>query len=109
MAMIGADGAVPGLANVDVQGYVRLWEAALAGDIFKARAEQERLNKLFEIVFCAQGRSGDAAGVGAFKVAMQSLGLLGSAKMAAPIKPFESSEIKSIEKIVSDAALVKAN
>ena len=30
--MLGADGAVPGLANVDPAGYVRLWRAARAGD-----------------------------------------------------------------------------
>ena len=30
--LLGADGAVPGLANVDPAGYRRLWDAAQAGD-----------------------------------------------------------------------------
>ncbi|MFF5945712.1 dihydrodipicolinate synthase family protein, partial [Streptomyces althioticus] len=44
---LGADGAVPGLANVDPHGYVRLYRQSRAGDWEGARAEQERLCALF--------------------------------------------------------------
>ena len=47
----------PGLANVDPHGYVRLWDAAQRGDWAAARKEQERLCRLFEIVWVAQPRS----------------------------------------------------
>ena len=67
----------PGLANVDPHGYVRLWDAAQAGDWAAARAEQERLCRLFEIVWVACRRtSAGSAGVGAFKTAMRSLGVI---------------------------------
>lgn len=105
MAMIGADGAVPGLANVDAAAYVRLWKAATAGDMKTAVAEQEYLNRLFEIVFQATGRSGDAAGVGAFKVAMAAIGLLSSDRMALPVKPFDPAVIARIHDIVKDVGL----
>ncbi|MGH1555074.1 dihydrodipicolinate synthase family protein [Streptomyces sp. L7] len=47
---LGADGAVPGLANVDPHGYVRLDALCRAGDWSRARAEQERLCSLFGLV-----------------------------------------------------------
>ncbi|MCR6636565.1 dihydrodipicolinate synthase family protein [Devosia sp.] len=105
MALIGADGAVPGLANVDAGAYVRLWAAAKAGKIDEAIAEQDYLNRLFEIVFCSTGRSGDAAGVGAFKAAMAEVGLLSSATMTAPIKPLDGATIDKIRAIVKDVGL----
>jgi len=108
MALIGADGAVPGLANVDAAAYVRLWAAAKAGRIDAAMAEQTYLNRLFEIVFCSTGRSGDAAGVGAFKAAMAEVGLLSSATMTAPIKPLDGSTLDRIRAIVRDVGLKNA-
>lgn len=47
---LGADGAVPGLANVDPHGYVRLDRLCRGGDFERARAEQERLCALFGLV-----------------------------------------------------------
>ncbi|PJI52429.1 dihydrodipicolinate synthase family protein, partial [Methylobacterium radiotolerans] len=61
---------------MEAAGYVRLWEAAQRGDWATARAEQERINRLFDIVFQPQGLSGDATGVGAFKAAMHARGII---------------------------------
>ncbi|TIX38797.1 MAG: dihydrodipicolinate synthase family protein, partial [Mesorhizobium sp.] len=73
---MGAHGVVPGLANVDPHGYVRLWKLMQAGLHAEARVQQERLLKLFEIVWISLGRtSAGSAGVGAFKAAMKSLGI----------------------------------
>lgn len=107
MALVGADGAVPGLANVDAGAYVRLWKAAKAGDVKTAIAEQEYLNRLFEIVFVPSGRSGDAAGVGAFKAAMAAIGLLSSATMAAPTRALDGKVLERIRAIVKDVGLLK--
>ena len=108
MALIGADGAVPGLANVDAGAYVRLWNAAKAGDLSTAVAEQEYLNRLFEIVFCPKGRSGDAAGVGAFKAAMAATGLLSSGTMTTPIKSLDDATLEAINVILRDVGLLQA-
>lgn len=107
MALIGADGAVPGLANVDAAAYVRLWNAAKAGDVKTAIAEQEYLNNLFEIVFCPTGRSGDAAGVGAFKAAMAAIGLISTPTMTPPIKPLDEPTLAHIHAIVKKVGLLK--
>ncbi len=100
MLLLGADGVVPGLGNVDPGGYARLWEAAQAGDWVRAREEQDRIAALFEIVFQAQGRSGDAAGVGAFKEAMRHLGLIPQATMAHPVAPLDDATVARIASIV---------
>lgn len=105
MALIGADGAVPGAANVEAAAYVRLWDAAKAGDYVTAVKEQKFINQLFEIVFQPTGRSGDAAGVGAFKAAMVARGIISSATMTAPLKTLDAATTAKVEKIVRDLGL----
>ncbi len=102
MLMIGADGLVPGLGNVDPDGYVRLYRAALAEDWDSAVREQERLTTLFEIVFTGHGRSVDASGIGAFKAAMVVLGLLPNANMAAPVVALSAEHQDAVRRIVLD-------
>lgn len=76
--LAGADGVVPGIGNVDPAGYVRLYDAARAGDWTTAAREQERLIELFAMVDCGpeadMGRSSSA--LGAFKAALRLLGVI---------------------------------
>ena len=108
MLLLGADGVVPGLANVDAAGYVRLWNAAQAGEWVTARAEQDRLAALFEIVFLAANRSGDAKGIGAFKAAMKLQGIIPTAEMAFPVVALGDDIVSQIEPIVREAGLLNA-
>ena len=108
MLLLGADGVVPGLANVDAAGYVRLWNAAQAGEWATARAEQDRLAALFEIVFLAANRSGDAKGIGAFKAAMKLQGIIPTAEMAFPVVALGDDIVSQIEPIVREAGLLNA-
>ncbi|WP_127903895.1 dihydrodipicolinate synthase family protein [Solirhodobacter olei] len=104
---MGAHGVVPGLANVDPLGYVRLWNFMKAGDHAAARAEQERLCALFEIVWVSLGRtSAGSAGVGAFKTAMRSLGIIASNTMARPQRALNESETSRIDAILSATGLM---
>lgn len=107
MALLGADGAVPGLANVDPAGYSKLWRLAAAGDWDAARAEQERIARLFEIAFVPQGRSGDAGGIGAFKAAVATLGVIGSPTMPAPLHGLTDAETEQIVSILTEVGLTK--
>ncbi|GHD04454.1 dihydrodipicolinate synthase family protein [Zhihengliuella salsuginis] len=104
----GADGLVPGLANVDPAGYRRLYDAGLAGDWAAARAEQDRLIDLFTIVTTPDaGRvSGGAGGLGAFKTALVELGVIGSNRMSAPMESLNASESGRIRSILAGAGLV---
>ncbi|SCB60942.1 4-hydroxy-tetrahydrodipicolinate synthase [Rhizobium aethiopicum] len=104
---MGAHGVVPGIANVDPHGYVRLWNAAQRGDWVAARDEQERLCRLFEIVSVGAGRvSGGAAGIGAFKAAMKSLGIIDTALMPRPRAALNEAETARIDEILRATGLL---
>lgn len=103
----GAHGCVPGLGNVDPAAYVRLYEAARRGDWVSARHEQERLIKLFQIVF--QGipdTSMGASGVGGFKTAMQLMGLIAQRHMARPNRPLSDQAAEKIMAILIQSGLM---
>ncbi len=105
--LMGAHGVVPGIANVDPHGYVRLWDAAQRGDWAAARKEQERLCRLFEIVWVGAGRvSGGASGIGAFKAAMKSLGIIDTALMPRPRAALNDAETARIDEILRSTGLL---
>lgn len=102
MLLLGADGAVPGLGNVDPAGYVKLWDLAQAGDWAAAKEEQDRLAALFEMVFQADISAG-ARGVGAFKTSLNELGVIATNRMSTPAGRIEGDAIESIKAIVAGA------
>ena len=106
MLLLGADGLVPGLGNVDPAGYVRLWNLAQAGDWAGARAEQDRLAELFEIVFQAQGLSGGAGGVGAFKTALQAMGIFNTNLMSLPAGQITGPAVDQIVAILEQTGML---
>ena len=99
---LGAHGQVPGLGNVDLDGYVRLGRAAGAGDWPAARAEQERLLRLFTIIDVAdRSRIRFTAGaLGAFKAAQYLRGVIASPRCADPLLPLADNEIDAIRVIL---------
>lgn len=105
MALLGADGAVPGLGNVDPAGYVRLWKAAQAGDWAGAAAEQARIERLFRIVNVPTGRSGDSGGIGAFKAALALLGVIDSPTMPEPLRGLDEAETEAVDQLLKEAGL----
>jgi len=103
----GAQGVVPGLGNVDPRGYRNLFDAARAGDWAKAAAEQDRLADLFEIVYTPNGRvSGGAAGLGAFKTALQLMGVIESNTMSTPMPSLNEDETTAIKVILERNGLI---
>lgn len=102
----GADGVVPGLGNVDPAGYVRLHAAAQAQDWAAARLEQERLARLFEIVFAPVGKVGPAAGIGAFKTALRELGVISTNAISRPMSQLEGDSVDAIRQILVDTGLL---
>ena len=103
----GAQGCVPGLANVDPRGYVRLYDAARRADWAGARREQDRLVALFQIVF--QGlphTSMGASGVGGFKTAMQLMGLIDRREMARPNRLLTEQGVARVRTILVECGLL---
>jgi 4-hydroxy-tetrahydrodipicolinate synthase len=105
----GASGIVPGLANVDPAGYVRLYDHARAGRWSEARAEQDRLIRLFQMVFfAAQELSAGAAGVGSFKTALMLMGLTRSHHMGRPNRPLPPAAVERVRRHLVEHGLLAA-
>ncbi|MFE9018720.1 dihydrodipicolinate synthase family protein [Streptomyces sp. NPDC007808] len=105
---MGADGAVPGLANVDPHGYVRLDALCRAGDRERARLEQERLCALFGMVCVGDtGRmGGSSSALGAFKAALHLRGVIDCPVTAEPQVPLSAHEVERVGKFLAGAGLL---
>jgi 4-hydroxy-tetrahydrodipicolinate synthase len=110
MMLSGAHGCVPGLGNVDPHGYVRLHEAAVRGDWAAAKAEQDRLVGLFDIVRAARPgtASATAAGLGAFKTALMLLGIIATNAVSPPMRRLDEAETASVGACLALAGLSRA-
>ncbi|MFF8655986.1 dihydrodipicolinate synthase family protein [Streptomyces huasconensis] len=105
---MGADGVVPGLGNVDPEGYVRLHAAARAGDWERARAEQERLCGLFGMVRAGDPArmGGSSSALGAFKAALHLRGVIACPATAEPQIPLSRQETEAVGKHLAAAGLL---
>ncbi|ROP61170.1 4-hydroxy-tetrahydrodipicolinate synthase [Curtobacterium sp. PhB130] len=104
----GAQGVVPGLGNVDPDGYVRLWDAAQAGDTATAAREQERLFTLFDLVNAGDtARMGPASSaLGAFKAALHLRGIIDCPRTADPYVQLDDSEVDHVRARLAAAGLL---
>lgn len=96
----GADGSVPGLANVEPLGYVRMWKAAQEGNWAEVKREQDRLNEISHIFDVTTGVQGYGAGVGAFKCALNLMGIFDSDQMPRPVKPLDGQNREAIKQVL---------
>jgi 4-hydroxy-tetrahydrodipicolinate synthase len=105
--LLGARGAVPGMGNVDPAGYVRLYAAARAGDWAAARAEQERLYRLFSIVGIAADRMGfTASALGAFKSALMLRGVIARNILGRPMPRYRDDEVEQVRAKLEQTGIV---
>lgn len=105
---LGADGAVPGLANVDPHGYVRLDRLCRTGAWEEARAEQERLCTLFRMVAVGDPArmGGGSSALGAFKAALRLRGVIDCPATAEPQVPLSEGEVERVGKFLAGAGLL---
>jgi 4-hydroxy-tetrahydrodipicolinate synthase len=106
--LAGAHGVVPGLGNVDPDGYVRLYAHARAGRWQEAAAEQDRLAALFALTETGpedvMGRNSSA--IGGFKTALHLLGTFADASTAPPQVPLDESSRKRVGVLLREAGLL---
>lgn len=103
--MAGADGSVPGLANVEADAYVHMWNAYQEGDWRSVRDEQDRMAALMRIVTVTQGVQGFGAGVGAFKTALALLGVFDTNQMPNPVAPLTGGNVERIAEVLKACGL----
>lgn len=106
--MMGADGVVPGLGNVDPVGYATLYRLCREADWSGARAEQERLCTLFGLVDAGStermGRGSSA--LGAFKAALHWRGVIACPATALPAIPLNDQEREQVRGYLEAAGLM---
>ena len=102
----GADGSVPGLANVEPYGYVRQWKAALEGDWETVKKEQDRLARIMRITAVTKGVQGFGAGVGAFKTALQLMGVFETNQMPRPVHSLKGENVEAIKRVLEENGLL---
>lgn len=106
--LMGADGAVPGLGNVDPDGYTRLYKLARSGDWVAAKQEQDRLYRLFSIIYAGTaGRTGPTAtALGGFKTALMLRGVIATNVMGRPMTRYNQAEVERVRAILVEAGLL---
>jgi 4-hydroxy-tetrahydrodipicolinate synthase len=106
--LFGATGVVPGLGNVDPAGYRRLYDAAQAGDWAAARREQERLYRLFQIIFAGDSTrmGGGASAYGGFKTALVLQGIIATNVVGRPQPRFNDAEVAKVRTVLVEAGIL---
>jgi 4-hydroxy-tetrahydrodipicolinate synthase len=110
LLIAGASGSVPGIGNVDPHGFVRIWDAVQSGDYATAVSEQDRLNRLFDII--RQGdlskMGGTASALGGFKTALMLRGVIATNVMGRPMTRLDAQATERIRAILVDGGLLDA-
>jgi 4-hydroxy-tetrahydrodipicolinate synthase len=99
---LGAEGAVPGLANVDPDGFVSLYDAARSGDWEKARQIQDRLVRVFEVTNRADPvkKGPSSSGLGGFKTALMLRGIIADNAMGLPQIRLDEQEVAAVRAVL---------
>ncbi|QUH04258.1 dihydrodipicolinate synthase family protein [Saccharopolyspora erythraea] len=105
---LGAHGLVPGLGNVDPDGYLRLHRAAASGDWVLAESEQVRLRRLFHLIKVGMRRpmSRYSSAIGAFKEALVARGVIEHGTTSVPMIPLDEAERAEVRRFLVEAALL---
>lgn len=102
----GADGSVPGLANIDPYSYVAQYQAYKAGQWDEVKRLQDHLAHLMTITSVTQNVSGFGAGVGAFKTALWKMGIFKTNQMSDPVSRLEGRNCDAIEHVLHDCRML---
>lgn len=107
--LMGASGAVAGLANVAPREYVELFNACKRGDWERAAGIQARLTRLFDIVEVGVEGGGFSSGaLSAFKAALVARGVLKTCNMAAPMRSLDDEGMEKVSKILQSLKFIAA-
>lgn len=102
----GADGSVPGLANIDPASYVEMWNAAKAGDWTRVAELQDHLARLMMMTRRVKATVGFGAGVGAFKTALWQMGIFETNQMREPVAALQGDDVRSIVRVLRENGVV---
>lgn len=99
---MGADGSVPGLANVDPGLFVEMYDHWRAGRVDEAIRIQSRLVKLFEVFCLPDGTIRPGIAIGGMKTAMKLRGVIATNRLCEPFLPVSDEQEQHIRGILSE-------
>ncbi|MCA9021863.1 MAG: dihydrodipicolinate synthase family protein [Planctomycetaceae bacterium] len=102
VVLAGADGTVPGLANVGPELFVQLYEAAAAKNHQEAVRFQEDIVRLFEVFVCPDGTINVGYIIGAMKTALRLRGVIEHDTMFHPFPACTPELIERTRTIMSE-------
>lgn len=104
--MSGADGCVPGLANVDPKLYVDLYEAFKYKNYNELKSLQDTAARLMQITGCSEKSMGFGSGVGGFMTALNLMGLIDTNNLPEPTISLNDSEAEKVKNILKTESLL---
>ncbi len=102
----GADGSVPGLANVAPHDYAEQWAAAQKGDWERVKTIQDKLARLMMMTRKITATVGFGAGVGSFKTALWQMGIFNTNQMREPVQALVDDDVASIVAVLKAEQMI---
>lgn len=102
----GADGSVPGLANIDPHAYVEMWNAAQTGKWEQVASLQNHLARLMMMTRRVTATVGFGAGVGAFKTALWQMGVFATNQMREPVQALTGDDVRAIAEVLREEGMI---
>jgi 4-hydroxy-tetrahydrodipicolinate synthase len=103
--LVGAHGAIPGIANVAPRLCVDCYQAARAGDFAAADRATARLLQITKLSGLASGGSQTAANFATMKAALKLLGVLETGLVTAPLRNLTAEEEAGLADVVKRLGL----
>ncbi|HUG93979.1 MAG TPA: dihydrodipicolinate synthase family protein [Planctomycetaceae bacterium] len=103
--LAGADGAVPGLANVAPELFVELYDHWRAGRLAEAAEVQDRITRLFEVFVCPDGAIRAGYAIGSMKAAMRVRGVIASTRLCRPFSPVTVDHEERVRAIMREVGV----
>lgn len=103
---MGADGSVPGLANVDSRLFVELYDHWQAGNQAEAVRLQNQLVRLFDVFCQPDGTIRSGIAIGGMKSAMMLRGVISSNRLMEPFLPIAEDQLGHIRSILAEHSLL---
>jgi len=102
----GAAGAVPGLANVAIEPFVKLYELCRSGRRDEARVQQEQIVRLQDVFRRADGSSDFGYAIGVMKSALRLRGIIADATTSLPFQPLSQTDVERTRRILSETGIL---
>jgi 4-hydroxy-tetrahydrodipicolinate synthase len=100
--LMGADGSVPGLANVAPELFVKLYNLFVAGQVEEAIALQKKLVRLFEVFATPEGIVRSGIAIGGMKTAMLLRGVIATNRLCEPFLPVSEEQVQHVRSLLEE-------